>query len=332
MLVDDIRAGRLIKSAIGDAMHEKLCRDLESAQRFNLAEDFAEAATQISNTNMAAFKNAITACRAPFPRTWIEVAQAHRRNFVRDNSDVPMSEEVTRAGILIDQISDDGLAYKVSLFFRGEREPALSTISMLVDLRGEDNEARRARRLTATETEMVRKTLAEKYSGDNLDAAFEIETMTAPTGNDYTNDCVGRIIESLGEAKAKEAVAADQKNWDGELMFWLSALALLNTRNVGKNEIVDVSKVNRGRLKRGALPLLGYENCRIDQGRIRGNSTADNDNGPQGGKRAHFVRGHFKMRKTGVFWWRPAMRGNLSLGMKTKTYQVRHTQPAAQAA
>lgn len=331
MLVDDVRAGRLIRAAIGDEMHEKLCRDLESAQRFNLAEDFAEAATQISNTNMAAFKNAITACRAPFPRCWIEVAQVHRRNFTRDSSDVPMSGDVTRAGILIDQVSPDGLAYKLHLFFMGKGNAAISMVSTLVDLRDEDNEAKRQRCLTVGEREKVRAILSDKYSGDNLEAALEIETMTHMTGNYYTNDCVGRMIDSFGSEKVREIMSVEQSNWDGELMFWLSALALLNTRNVGRSETVDVSKVNKGRIKRGVLPLLGYENCRIDQGRKSGRS-ADNDNGKQGGKRAHFVRGHFKLRKTGVFWWRPAMRGNVSLGMKAKIYQVRHTQPAARAA
>jgi hypothetical protein len=39
--------------------------------------------------------------------------------------------------------------------------------------------------------------------------------------------------------------------------------------------------------------------------------------------RAHFVRGHFKARKSGVFWWSPHARGDLSRGMVAKDYEVR---------
>jgi hypothetical protein len=38
--------------------------------------------------------------------------------------------------------------------------------------------------------------------------------------------------------------------------------------------------------------------------------------------RAHFVRGHFKARKTGVFFWSAYRRGNPALGFAHKDYRL----------
>lgn len=119
----------------------------------------------------------------------------------------------------------------------------------------------------------------------------------------------------------------EKKNWDGEMMFWLSSLALLNTRNVGRAIPQDISKINKARTRSGKAPLLGYSVCTIDAAKTsvasgRGRATKSEI-------RAHFVRGHFKLRKTGVFWWRPSMRGNLAAGIVTKSYDVRHTERRA---
>ena len=40
--------------------------------------------------------------------------------------------------------------------------------------------------------------------------------------------------------------------------------------------------------------------------------------------RQHLVRGHFKLRNGGVYWWRPHLRGNPLLGqVKHTAYEVR---------
>lgn len=331
MLIDDVRGSDLIRSALGEKAHDKLRLDLESAQRFVLAEDFAEAATQISKTNMAAFSRCVSACRPPFPTSWIEVAQAHRRSFSADNSNVPMSEAVSRVGILVTQQSNDGMSYIVELFFRSASRVGMSTVSTLIDLREHGNEAKSARHLTHEELMELRKRLSAGFSGENLEAALEIECMTAPVFHVRTRELIDRITTTLGVSGAREITAVDQSNWDGEVMFWLSAIALLNTRNVGSRDGVDVSKLNQKRVARGELPLLSYETCRIDRARDR-NPNANGGDIRYAGKRAHFVRGHFKLRKTGVFWWRPAVRGDASLGIKLKAYDVRHGPVAHRAA
>ena len=43
----------------------------------------------------------------------------------------------------------------------------------------------------------------------------------------------------------------------------------------------------------------------------------------QADARAHFVRGQFKCRRTGIFWWTPFIRGDKALGFVSKGYEVR---------
>ena len=38
--------------------------------------------------------------------------------------------------------------------------------------------------------------------------------------------------------------------------------------------------------------------------------------------RGHFVRGHFKIRKTGVFFWHPHARGDFGRGQIEKDYEI----------
>ena len=44
--------------------------------------------------------------------------------------------------------------------------------------------------------------------------------------------------------------------------------------------------------------------------------------GARGESRAHLVRGHFKVRKNGVFWWSFHIRGDAGKGWINKDYEV----------
>jgi hypothetical protein len=39
--------------------------------------------------------------------------------------------------------------------------------------------------------------------------------------------------------------------------------------------------------------------------------------------RAHLVRGHFKIRQSGIYWWSPHVRGKAALGMIHSNYRVK---------
>jgi hypothetical protein len=105
--------------------------------------------------------------------------------------------------------------------------------------------------------------------------------------------------EGIGLVQIMGAAAIG--NWGGEVSFWLSALAMLASRNLVELEPrTDHAAINRKRAKSGKSPLMDYRFCRIDPriaAKIKSAGHGDD-------VRLQRVRGHFKARASGIFWWR----------------------------
>ena len=112
-----------------------------------------------------------------------------------------------------------------------------------------------------------------------------------------------------------------RSDWAGEPAFILAVIGLLNARNAVEVEPIDYRKLNRARVKRGRAPLYEYKTLKIAhrQKRYVEGSGAHNSYEPM---RGHFVRGHFKTRKTGVYFWHPHARGSFERGTIAKEYQL----------
>ena len=110
-------------------------------------------------------------------------------------------------------------------------------------------------------------------------------------------------------------------DWQGEPKFIAAALELMNSRNAVEQLAVEIPpKVNKRRRRDGKLPFLGYQLLRIP-GRYKHKHIASGEvDGRQ--LRAHFVRGHYKVRRTGVFFWSAFQRGNPTLGFVHKDYKL----------
>lgn len=91
----------------------------------------------------------------------------------------------------------------------------------------------------------------------------------------------------------------------GEIGLAMVALALVKTGAV-ETRPADLDKINRARRKARKPEILAHDVVDLDWSFAKrlaaaGMSRAD--------IRAHLVSGHFKRRATGVFWWRPHVRG-----------------------
>ena len=111
----------------------------------------------------------------------------------------------------------------------------------------------------------------------------------------------------------------NMSDWTGEPGFLIATLALLNSRNAAETQVV-VANNKRRRLLRKPL-LFDYHLINIPQ-RYRQRHHLDDDTDPAE-LRAHFVRGHFKVRKSGIFWWSAYQRGNAKLGFVHHDYRLR---------
>lgn len=98
-------------------------------------------------------------------------------------------------------------------------------------------------------------------------------------------------------------------------------IATLNSRNLIEVESTDLTRLNRSRQRRGKLPLFDHKVVRINRDiRQMIRDEAHSESNDASGIRTHWRRGHFKVRKTGVFWWSPHIAGKPELGQIEKKY------------
>lgn len=102
----------------------------------------------------------------------------------------------------------------------------------------------------------------------------------------------------------------------------IKLIGLLNCKNfyIDMQDEKPSAVELRRRFRRNKKPLYEHKILDIDLSRFQTRngykSMGWND------LRAHLVRGHFKRRKSGIFWWSPFVRGNSKLGIITKDYNL----------
>jgi hypothetical protein len=139
----------------------------------------------------------------------------------------------------------------------------------------------------------------------------------SPTVSDIEPHKTLQLLHSKYGANIVEMAGRD---WGSEVHFLLSTLALLNAQNAVEVEPVSKDTHNAKRSRKGQFPLSSHKVIHIHP-RLQAlaSSTTGSDRHPL---RAHMVRGHFKHRKSGLYWWSPFMRGDRNLGLVTKDYQL----------
>lgn len=98
-------------------------------------------------------------------------------------------------------------------------------------------------------------------------------------------------------------------------------LALLNSPAIcEKNDHVHDPKVNKRRTQMGKKFLHDYSVLDIKKS-VRDAMKQTGDDSHEG-RRLHWKRGHFKQRKTGLFWWNAHLAGRKELGFHEKDYKL----------
>lgn len=110
----------------------------------------------------------------------------------------------------------------------------------------------------------------------------------------------------------------------GEDVLVTGPLLMLNSKNAVVTTKEDLSRLNRARVKGRKRPLTEFVTTRL---RIPNHLRRTADGYyvvDRAAARAHMVRGHYKVRKHGVYWWSPHPRG---LGAPVRRHQYTVTTP-----
>ncbi len=94
----------------------------------------------------------------------------------------------------------------------------------------------------------------------------------------------------------------------------------INSPQLTQQSHSNLNKLNRKRVSKGKNELMAHVIVNLsDKGR---QALRDCNFSGTTGTRLHWRRGHFKVRKTGMFWWNPHIAGQRELGVIEKKYKA----------
>lgn len=107
--------------------------------------------------------------------------------------------------------------------------------------------------------------------------------------------------------------------------FALRTWAMMNCVNVEMIEVAPPEKLSKSHQKKYGVPMSTWRELTLKTRKYARSEAAASERDESGERRhyrEHLVRGHFKRRKNGVFWWGSHFRGRHEMGTIRKSYNV----------
>ncbi|KUM26311.1 hypothetical protein AU467_22460 [Mesorhizobium loti] len=331
MLADDILAAPY-QSTLHREIFECAKLSVANAVRFILDRDVVVAAHLVADAMPSSIVAGLPLCRLPYPTTWFEYAGLDRPARTAPGTIVP-----GRVGLLCEMDSSALDTFTVSVFLahRSARDAVeLSPVALSFDMSAsgrmrphvESQKQKRGASIGGLQKELKWSAqLPHQKIATNqreFEAALELSNRVLFEKSRYFAPLENAVVANAGKSAFESLMRMGQSNSEAEAGPLLGILMLLNTRNGTTRQFADLVKLNAARRKRGVEPLLEHwtVTLRLSAGRARALARWDV---PGHEMRAHLVRGHFKIRKSGIYWWSPHVRGHVELGMTHKDYRIR---------
>jgi hypothetical protein len=308
----------------------KLFPDLQRAQCFQMSKDISLACESVCNSRPSSILSAIEMVRAPYPSTWLEWVPNDRAGNRENNKPVPI-----RVGSLL--VTDDDcqsgwamLAWEhrdgslminpLGWYFnwRPNGEPALVKYAREKQMRQPEKYAYDKLKYLKEHKHLPDRWKKFEIDDKEFNAALELEMRAACIPLDACMTHLQLFNVVPGSSRYESLI----DDLSGELPFIEAFLLLLNSRNrIVEQMRDDFTRLNkaRGRLKRP--PFKEFINTTIRMNRVQGNRAIAAGMSREAA-RQHLVRGHFKIRRSGVFWWTPHIRSKGDMIVR-REYDVR---------
>lgn len=305
---------------------------IRAAQKFVLSPSFASVADALSEDYTGLVK-VFPWCRLPYAQTWIEVAHADRPHFISAELQAPGFQiRPKRVGFLLSATRPDLSAWKAHLFWssnENEMGCSCAALAMLFDMTEElchetvfDEELRQQSIQELMDRQIVTNVKVHPgWTGASADVKAAMVNHTLPDLPDYGVPMLPGLSAEQEREMYDTFADLARSDWAGETAYVMAVIGLLNARNAVETETVDHSRMNRARIRRGKPPFLEHKVLKIAQRQVT-RVPGDRDHGPHAAMRLHFVRGHFKSRRSGVYFWNPHARGDAAKGRVEKDYQL----------
>lgn len=334
-----------------EGIFRHLASCLKESQRFVLQREALMMIHNVTESTPKRFLDALSVCRMPFPRMWVEFEFQHRAEWMKaarlrgvdviDNDD---ASPPSRLGFYFEQVDPDGhiidihpgwvhpnsnaIKERWDIPDEVSRQETISLcfLTMRLNLTPEVSEPTDEER-TARVASFMKKSgkgwSRWVHDSTELDAAVRLEGRITTHIPPYMEEVWAYAASRPGLLKQMESMA--RFDLASEWRFALSLLIAMNSRNiVALSGESDLSKLNKARAKRKAPPLLSYRDVRLSLSKVQRNrlglGPAGRDTAAQ--VQTHLVRGHLKLRKNGLFWWNPHIRGAIGPVPVGRTYNV----------
>ena len=340
MLADTVIAERdgLLDRVTGGSV-TALARAIQRARRFDLAPSVIASAYAVRKSPITSQIGALSLCRLPFTTTWFEWPGSDPvyRPF-QENTTSATTPAPSRVGALVE--TDESQQCGVMSFAWTHQVNGLSIcpLAATFDWREnpdalEDLELTSWRHMGLTEAQIDERILNNFRtlpSAPSLKGASDDELVL---DRRRTGVVWSPVMEGYGRMLAQQQGARpgpgtpEWQAWDGDLAGEPNSLRcvilLLNSRNVTSAEHVEPpEKLNKARVRSGKAPLLDHTTIRIKLSRAMAARAGSSGDVQREAARLHLVRGHPKIRKTGVFWWSPHPRGDQTRGVVDQSYRL----------
>jgi hypothetical protein len=298
---------------------EVLGDKVASAPRFILDRSATQMIQSLSLVSPRAMVQALPVCRLPHRTMWVEFAfkdrldwlvEARKQGIQVQSND--LAAPPSRLGFLLEQKDDDASDILV--------HPAWSHIAPAVDvcklsMRVITGEAQQASEETINS--FRRRYLADKDLARGHGITTEADLVAFADLSNRVHHIVPPWMEGFWASLVmhpeafREAEELARYDLAAEWRFVLSLLTILNSRNViSYSEEATFEKLNKQRKKKGKPPVLSHREIRLNLSKVQRQRLGEYAQRSPSARptEAHLVRGHWKLRKTGLYWWSPHVR------------------------
>ena len=313
----------------------KFAQALQKAQCFELSPQVTSACATVSASKPSSILAATPMLRLPYPAIWLEW-YADRGDYLKHNEKLIPE----RMGCLVTSdgtINNRGLAYwawfhhtvdvtiapfGIAFDWDMSHPPVISQLvnrfklpSYLLDNMSERFGGKFAAQAILANT---KKWYDVANNNTEKQAFISLEGRAAIVPNHYAMAFIEeyRLLDPTnpGMANFTDDVC-------GELPFVEAFIIMLNSKNILDRIPEDFAKLNKARTKQRKAPLREFTTTKLRLTRTSINRANAAGIG-HSEIRAHICRGHFKTRKSGVYWWSPHFRGNKNTSVTRKNYEV----------
>jgi hypothetical protein len=319
---------------------------LKDAERFVLTNEVIDLLFHVQETKPSNLLAARPMCRLPFRTIFIEYDAIYRdkvqRQYGYKEGGFPPGAKHVSAGLLI-VASDDtlmrGSAYEVTHLV-GKDQLTLNPYRLDFDFEPDIGRNTVLKSLTP-----ITNRYDIRFWHEGFEYSLSIGPGPAPVRNRYTSTFVNQPeeVKALYDISVAFKVAVDDdaidylvtvtngdhdlmgmisKDWEGDKRFILSLMVALNSRNCLDIQHRTVREINRHRSVRVRPATLDHKEVRIRLSRTTENRMRAAGASDPREIAWHKVRGHWKLRRTGIFFWRPFTRGNPAEGISDHSYTV----------